>query len=140
MNVKNRVLTVAAAAAFALVPSLVKLAPAAPPRVIEITADKDNKFKVAGKKDPSITLKVNEVATLKITSHRGEEWDKADNAEHSFTINALKGGGSWDFRLKEGVNTFTVVAPDTPGEYKAECTVKCGKGHDDMAMKVIVTP
>jgi heme/copper-type cytochrome/quinol oxidase subunit 2 len=112
---------------------------AAPPRVIAIIADKDNKFKVPGKKDPVITMKAGEVATLKITAHKGEEMDMKDNAIHSFTIVALKDSGSWDFRLKEGVNTFTVVAPP-PGEYKIECTVKCGKGHDDMNMKLIVTP
>jgi len=45
----------------------------------------------------------------------------------------------WDLKLKEGTKDFTVIAPSKAGEYKIECTVKCGKGHDDMAMKLIVT-
>jgi heme/copper-type cytochrome/quinol oxidase subunit 2 len=122
----------------AVLPGVVSMI-AAPPRVIEVIADKDNKFKVPGKKDPVITMKAGEVATLKITARKGEEMDMKDNAVHSFTIVSLKGTGSWDFRLKEGVNTFNVVAPD-PGEYKIECAVKCGKGHDDMNMKLVVTP
>lgn len=139
MTRKNKVIAAVLFAASAL-PGVVNLMAGGPPRVIEVTADKDNKFKVAGQKTPVITMKANEVATLKINAHKGEEWDTKDNAAHSFTINALKDSGSWDFRLKEGVNTFTVVAPSTPGEYKVECTVKCGKGHDDMTMKLVVTP
>ena len=74
---------------------------------------------------------------LRIVAHRGSEWAK-DGAVHSFTVNALKDQG-WDLRLKEGANDFTLVAPE-PGEYVVECTVKCGDGHDDMKMKMIVTP
>jgi heme/copper-type cytochrome/quinol oxidase subunit 2 len=43
-------------------------------------------------------------------------------------------------RMKEGTQKFPVVAPSVPGEYLVECTVKCGKGHDDMRMKLVVTP
>jgi heme/copper-type cytochrome/quinol oxidase subunit 2 len=32
------------------------------------------------------------------------------------------------------------VAPAEPGTYAVECTLKCGKGHDDMKMKLVVTP
>ena len=108
------------------------------PRVIDIIADQDNRFKVPKQKDPVITMKVNEVAVLRITAHRGGEWDMKDNAIHTFTINALKDKG-WNFRLKEGTQKFPVVAPAEPGEYVVECTVKCGKGHDDMKMKLVVT-
>ena len=108
------------------------------PRVIDITADQDNRFKVPKQKEPVITMKVNEVAVLRITAHRGGEWDMKDMAIHTFTINALKDKG-WNFRLKEGTQKFPVVAPSEPGEYAVECTVKCGKGHDDMKMKLVVT-
>jgi len=107
-------------------------------RLIQITADKDNLFKVPGQKNAAITVKAGEVLHLRITAHKGSEWAK-DGAVHSFTINALKDQG-WDLRLKEGVNEFTLVAPAEPGEYIIECTVKCGDGHDDMKMKMIVTP
>ncbi len=41
------------------------------PRMIDITADQDNRFKVPKQKEPVITMKVNEVAVLRITSHKG---------------------------------------------------------------------
>ncbi len=107
------------------------------PRVIQITADRDNRFKVPGQKQPIITVKPGEVIKFRITAHKGTEWDK-DGAIHSFTITALKDRG-WDIRLKEGTKDYTLVAPDEPGEYAIECTVKCGNGHDDMRMKLVVT-
>jgi heme/copper-type cytochrome/quinol oxidase subunit 2 len=117
-----------------IVPSLYTLAQA--PRVIQITADKDNKFKVPGQKEPVITVKAGEVIKFRITAHKGTEYDP-DGAIHSFTVKELKDQG-WDVRLKEGMNEFVLVAPSKPGEYMILCMVKCGKGHDDMAMKMIV--
>ena len=108
------------------------------PRIVDIVADRDNRFKIPRQKDPVITLKANEVVVLRITARKATEWDK-DGSVHTFTINALKSQG-WDLRLKEGTQQFPLVAPAEPGEYVVECTVKCGKGHDDMRMKVIVTP
>ncbi len=108
------------------------------PRLITIVADKDNTFKVPGQKKAVITVKANEVIRLRITSRKGTEWDK-DGSVHSFTIKELKDQG-WDLRLKEGAQEFTLAAPSEPGEYTVECTVKCGDGHDDMKMKLIVTP
>ena len=75
------------------------------PRIIDITADSDNRFKVPKQKEPVITMKVNEVAVLRITSRKGGEWDEKDGAIHTFTINALKDRG-WNFRLKEGTQKF----------------------------------
>lgn len=108
------------------------------PRLIQIIADKDNLFKVPGQKKPIVTVKAGEVLHLRVTARKGPEWAK-DGAVHSITINALKDQG-WDLRLKEGTQEFTVVAPSEPGEYVIECTVKCGDGHDDMKMTLIVTP
>jgi len=107
------------------------------PRVINVIADKDNRFKIPGQSSPVITLKKNEVIKLHITAHKATEWDK-DGTVHSFTIKELKDQG-WDLRLKEGVQDFTLAVPADPGEYLVECTVKCGDGHDDMKMKLIVT-
>ena len=139
---KTRITLFAALVTLAAVPPARLLAgdktvPAGP-RVIDVTADQDNRFKVPKQKDPVNTMKVNEVAVLRITSRKGGEWDEKDGAVHTFTINALKDKG-WNFRLKEGTQKFPVVAPPEPGEYLVECTVKCGKGHDDMRMKLIVT-
>jgi heme/copper-type cytochrome/quinol oxidase subunit 2 len=109
------------------------------PRVIQLTADKDNKFKVPGQKQPVITVKAKEVIKFKVTAHRGTETDpKYPGCAHSFTIKELKNQG-WDVCLKEGMNEFVLVAPSKPGEYSIECMSKCGKGHDDMNMKMTVT-
>jgi heme/copper-type cytochrome/quinol oxidase subunit 2 len=118
---------------------LISVIAMAAPRVIQITADEDGKFKVPGQKGkPVITLKPGEVVTLKINSVKGTDWEK-DGAVHSFTINALKDQG-WDLRLKEGTQQFTLAAPSEPGEYLVECMVRCGKTHDDMKMKLVVAP
>lgn len=109
------------------------------PRVIQITADKDNRFKVAGQKLPVITVKAQEVIKFNIAGHKGTETDpQHPGCIHTFTIKELKDQG-WDVCLKEGMNEFVLVAPSKPGEYKIECMAKCGKGHDDMGMKMIVT-
>jgi len=107
-------------------------------RVIELIADKDNRFKIPGQKKPVLTVKANEVIRLRITARKGTEWEK-DGTIHSFTITALKDQG-WDLRLKEGTQEFALVAPAEPGEYLVECTVKCGEGHEEMRMKLIVEP
>ena len=106
------------------------------PRTIEITATKDNKFKITGQKEPIITAKPGEVLKLHIISFKGPEFEK-DGTAHSITIKEYKDKG-WNIRLKEGTFDFTVVAPDKPGEYESICDVKCGKGHDDMKVKLIV--
>ena len=119
-----------------IVPSLYVLAQE--PRVIQLTADHDNKFKVPGSKDPTITVKSKEVIKFKIMAHKGTEMDeKRPGCVHTFSVKELKDQG-WDVCLKEGMNEFVLVAPSKPGEYKVECLAKCGKGHDDMAMKVVV--
>lgn len=108
------------------------------PRVVQIVANSDNMFKVTGQKKAVITAKPGEVLRLQITSQRGTESDK-DGTVHGFTINTLKDQG-WDLRLKPGTQEFTLVAPAVPGEYVVECTVKCGAGHEDMKMKLVVAP
>ena len=108
------------------------------PRTIAITATKNEKFIVQGQKEPTITAKPGEVLHLVITAEKGPEFEK-DGTVHDFTIQELKDQG-WNLRLKEGKNEFTVVAPDKPGEYVAECTVKCGPKHETMKAKLVVKP
>ena len=108
------------------------------PRVIQLTADHDNKYKVPGQKVPVITVKAKEVIKFRVTAHKGTETDpKYPGCVHTLSIKELKSQG-WDVCLKEGMNEFVLVAPGKPGDYKAECLSKCGKGHDDMAMKMTV--
>jgi heme/copper-type cytochrome/quinol oxidase subunit 2 len=129
------ILSVAVASAVAF-PAIRTLAQE--PRVIQLTADHDNKFKVPGQKVPAVTVKAKEVVKFRVTSHKGTETDpKYPGCVHSFSVKELKDQG-WDVCLKEGMNEFVLVAPSKPGEYKVECLAKCGKGHDDMAMKLIV--
>lgn len=106
------------------------------PRVIEVIADKDNTFKVVGEKKPVITVKPGEKIVVKITSYFGGEKAK-DGSVHSFCVKKLRNQG-WDIRLMEGTQEYPLVAPQQTGEYLIECTVKCGRGHDDMNMKLVV--
>ena len=105
--------------------------------VIEVIADKDNTFKVPGQKKAVITVKPGEQIVLRITSHFGGEQAR-DGSQHSFVVKKLRDQG-WDIRLKEGTQDYALVAPQQPGEYLIECTVKCGRGHDDMNMKLVVS-
>ena len=105
-------------------------------RVIEIVADKDNTFRVPGQKKPVIVVRPGELFTLRITSLAGPETAK-DGAVHSVVIKRLRDQG-WDLRLQPGTKDFTVRAPQSSGEYRIECTVKCGKGHEEMQMTLLV--
>jgi len=106
------------------------------PRTIEIIATSDNTFRIPGQKSPVIHAKPGEPLVLKVTAQKGSEWAK-DGAVHSIVIRSLRDQG-WDYRLHEGTQVLQAKAPETPGEYVIECTVKCGRGHDDMRMKLIV--
>jgi hypothetical protein len=108
------------------------------PRLIEIVADGENSFHVVGEKSPIIRAKAGELLRLRITAHKGQEMAR-DGAVHALVVKKLRDDG-WDFRLYEGSQEFTVTAPLQAGEYIGECTVKCGRGHDDMRLKLIVTP
>src|SRR3990172_8902934 len=112
-----------------VVPVLLTLLPsivlAQAPRVIEITATKDNKFRCPGQKgNPVIELKAGEVVKLRFSSLRGPEYEK-DGTAHDFTIKEFKDQG-WSVRMKGGdkqpeVKEVTLVVPNKPGEYMAGC-------------------
>ncbi len=104
-------------------------------QVVELIADKDNRFKLSGGGHGALVLRSDEPVKFKITAYFGGEKSR-DGAVHSFVVRSLRDAG-WDVRLKEGVNEFTLVAPKR-GDYLIECTVKCGPGHDGMNMKMQV--
>ena len=110
-------------------------------RVIEITADKDSRYKVAGQTKPVVTLKAGEKVTLRIIAHRAKTWNR-DGSIHGFAM--LRKDGSevpgWNQFLKEGVNEFQLTAPKETGDYIVVCTVVCSQGHEGMNMKIVVTP
>ena len=72
-----------------------------------------------------------------ITSQPGSEKAR-DGATHSLVIRALR-DQEWDLRLYGETKNYDVKAPETPARYLVECTVECGRGHDDMRMKLVVT-
>ena len=104
-------------------------------RTVDLLADKNNRFTFPDGHQGQLELKAGETVHFRITSAFGGE--KAhDGAVHSFVVRKLRDKG-WSVRLKEGVQEFTLAAPP-PGKYLIECTVECGKGHDDMNMHMVV--
>jgi heme/copper-type cytochrome/quinol oxidase subunit 2 len=132
---KQSVLRVITLAALCVGGALSLAAAGGAARTVEIIADKDNTFKLAGGEKGTLTLKAGEVINFKINSLFGGEKAR-DGAVHSFVVRSLRDKG-WSVRLKEGVQEFTLTAPSA-GKYLIECTVECGKGHDSMSMPMVV--
>jgi heme/copper-type cytochrome/quinol oxidase subunit 2 len=111
-------------------------------RVIEITADHDSRYKVAGLKTPEITVKAGEQILLRITSNRGKSWNR-DGSVHGFTLLRAKDHSrveGWDLLLKPGIQEFSMTAPLEAGNYEVVCTVICSEDHEGMHMKFTVLP
>jgi hypothetical protein len=112
------------------------------PRVIEILADHDSRYKVGGQKQPMITAKAGEKITLRITAKKAKNLNR-DGSIHGFSLLRAKDRkpvNDWDFLLKPGVQEFTVAAPSEPGEYIVVCTVICSQDHEGMSMRFLVVP
>ena len=112
------------------------------PRVIEILADHDSRYKMEGQKQPVITVKAGEQITLRITARKAKNVNR-DGAIHGFTLLRAKDRSpiaEWDFLLKAGTQEFTLAAPSEPGEYVVVCTVICSQDHEGMNMKFVVLP
>ncbi|HEY7099259.1 MAG TPA: hypothetical protein VH437_21220 [Terriglobales bacterium] len=111
-------------------------------RVIEILADKDSRYKIAGDKSPEITAKAGEPLLLRITARKAKSWNR-DGAIHGFTLLRTKDRtrvAGWDFLLRPGTQDLSVTAPLEPGEYQIVCTVICSEEHEGMHMNFSVTP
>ena len=111
-------------------------------RVIEVLADHDSRYKMAGQKQLVIALKAGEPVTLRITAKKAKNVNR-DGAIHGFTLLRAKDRSpvpDWDFELKPGVQEFSVTAPSEPGEYVVTCTVICSQDHEGMNMKLVVLP
>ncbi|MGO9124762.1 MAG: hypothetical protein ACLP6G_07710 [Terriglobales bacterium] len=112
------------------------------PRVIEVLADKDSRYKMAGKRTPEILVKAGEPIVLRITARKAKSRNR-DGSIHGFSLLHAKDRAKvpgWDLLLRPGTQEFSMTAPDEPGEYVVVCTVICSEDHEGMFMKFVVTP
>jgi hypothetical protein len=114
----------------------------AQPRIIEVLADKDSRYKISGDSHPTITVKAGEPVVLRIIARRAKSWNR-DGSIHGFSL--LKAAdhskvSGWDLLLKPGVQEFQLNAPMDPGQYEVVCTVVCSEDHEGMKLKFVVLP
>ena len=112
------------------------------PRVVEILADHDSRYKIAGQKVPSIVAKAGEQITLRITAKKAQNHNR-DGSIHGFSLLRSKDRrpvDGWDLLLRPGTQEFTLTVPDEAGEYVVICTVICSQDHEQMNMKFVVEP
>jgi heme/copper-type cytochrome/quinol oxidase subunit 2 len=111
-------------------------------RVIEVTADSDSRYKIAGQRVPEITVKAGEQILLRVTAHKAKSWNR-DGSIHGFTLLRAKDRTrveGWDLLFKPGKQEFLLTAPSEPGAYEVVCTVICSEEHEGMHMKFTVLP
>jgi heme/copper-type cytochrome/quinol oxidase subunit 2 len=111
-------------------------------RVIEVTADSDSRYKIAGQRIPEITVKTGEQILLRVTARRGKSWNR-DGSIHGFTLLRAKDRtrvDGWDLLFKPGTQEFLLTVPNEPGAYEVVCTVICSEEHEGMHMKFTVLP
>jgi len=110
--------------------------------VIELTADHDSRYKIAGQSVPEITVKAGEQVLLRVTAIRAKSWNR-DGSIHGFTLLRAKDRTrveGWDLLFKPGKQEFLLTAPTDPGQYEVVCTVICSQDHEGMHMKFTVLP
>jgi heme/copper-type cytochrome/quinol oxidase subunit 2 len=110
--------------------------------VIEVTADSDSRYKIAGQRTPEITVKAGEQVLLRVTAHRGKSWNR-DGTIHGFSLLRAKDRtrvDGWDLLFKPGKQEFLLTVPNEPGAYEVVCTVICSEDHEGMHMKFTVLP
>jgi heme/copper-type cytochrome/quinol oxidase subunit 2 len=110
--------------------------------VIEVLADSDSRYKVAGERTPEITVQAGEQVLLRVTARRGRTWNR-DGSIHGFTLLRTKDRTKvegWNLLFKPGKQEFQLTAPSEPGEYEVVCTVICSEDHEGMHMKFTVLP
>jgi heme/copper-type cytochrome/quinol oxidase subunit 2 len=138
MRNSKRTRLIVAYALVALCGSLVQ----AQVRTIELTADKDSRYKIAGMRVPEITVNPGEQVLLRVTARKAKSWNR-DGSIHGFTLLRAKDRSKvegWDLLFKPGTQEFLMTAPMEPGEYVVVCTVICSEEHEGMHMKFVVLP
>ncbi len=111
------------------------------PRVIELTADKDSRYRQQGKVAPTIQVSPGEHLVLRITAVKAAQVAR-DGSVHGLALldkdeNTVPG---WRFYLHPGVQDLEVMAPTQPGRYMAVCIVICSDMHEDMGFTLVVSP
>src|SRR5690554_1953277 len=92
--------------------------------LIEVTADSDSRYKIAGQRTPEITVKAGEQVLLRVMAHRGKSWNR-DGSIHGFTLLRAKDRtkvDGWDLLFKPGKQEFLLTVPNEPGSYEVVCT------------------
>jgi heme/copper-type cytochrome/quinol oxidase subunit 2 len=110
--------------------------------VIEVLADSDSRYKIAGESTPEIIVKAGEPVLLRVTARRGKSWNR-DGSIHGFSVLRAKDRTKvegWDLLFKPGKQEFRLNAPTEPGGYVVVCTVICSEDHEGMHMKLTVLP
>ncbi len=110
--------------------------------IIELTADSDSRYKIAGQRTPEITVKAGEQVLLRVMARRGKSWNR-DGSIHGFSLLRAKDRtkvDGWDLLFKPGKQEFLLTVPNEPGEYEVVCTVICSEDHEGMHMKFTVLP
>ena len=111
-------------------------------RVVELIADRDSRYKIAGQRTPEITVRAGEQVVLRVTAHRGKSWNR-DGSIHGFSLLRARDRSKvdgWDLLLKPGTQEFRLTVPNEPGAYEVVCTVICSEDHEGMHMKFTVLP
>lgn len=113
---------------------------AASPRVIELTADHDSRYRANGKVAPTIEATPGEQLILRITAVRAKKVAR-DGSIHGLALldKNLDAVPGWRFYLRPGVQDLAVKAPEEPGRYKAVCTIICSDMHDSMGFTLVIT-
>jgi len=112
------------------------------PRIIQILADHDSRFKIPGQERPQITVKAGEKLILRITAIKAKNHNR-DGSIHGFALlraSDRKPVDGWDLLLKPGTQEFNLTSPSEPGEYVVICTVICSMDHEGMTIRVLVEP
>src|SRR5579872_1155248 len=97
---------------------------AASPQVIELLADSDSRYKIAGQRTPEIMVKAGEPVLLRVTARRAKSWNR-DGSIHGFSLLRAKDRSrvpGWDLLFKPGRQEFQLIAPAELGEYVVVCT------------------
>ena len=113
--------------------------PAVTPRVIELTADHDSRYRQGEKVAPTIEVIAGEQLILRITAIRAKQMAR-DGSVHGLALldkNSTAVPG-WRFYLHPGVQELAVTAPSQPGRYTAVCTIICSDAHEGMGFTLIV--